>query len=166
VRFDTPSQLTTIPDECFNRCKCLTTLTLLDFVTSYSPSAFCDSGITSLIIPDCTISTGVIVRLGKVYGRETSSSLRIPGNIHEIGDGVFCLEPQLMDLSFEEGTLKIGVSAFHHCSTLEKAAFPASLIVIEATAFQLCDRLRRITFAVGSQLQYVRSEAFEYCPLS
>jgi hypothetical protein len=49
---------------------------------------------------------------------------------------------------------------------LEKAAFPASLIVIEANAFQFCRQLRQITFAVGSQLQYIRSEAFSDCLLT
>jgi hypothetical protein len=72
----------------------------------------------------------------------------------------------LRDLSFEEGILKIGVSAFESCYKLEKAAFPASLIVIEANAFQFCGDLRQITFAVGSQLQYIRSEAFLKCPLN
>jgi hypothetical protein len=49
---------------------------------------------------------------------------------------------------------------------MRKAVFPASLIAIEAHAFHDCSNLRQITFAVGSQLQYIRSEAFSSCPLN
>jgi hypothetical protein len=94
------------------------------------------------------------------------SSIRIPGIVHEIGARAFSHQDSLIDLSFEEGTVRIGVSAFYSCPRLKKAAFPASLIVIEANAFFWCDSLRQITFAVGSQLQYIHSEAFSKCPLN
>jgi hypothetical protein len=71
----------------------------------------------------------------------------------------------IIDLSFEEGTVRIGVSAFSRCPRLAKAAFPASLTVIEANAFWDCKSLSQITFAAGSQLQYIRIRAFSNCPL-
>jgi hypothetical protein len=61
--------------------------------------------------------------------------------------------------------VRIGASAFHGCVLLEKASFPASLIVIEARAFGGCRGLQEITFAAGSRLQYIRSGAFSDCPL-
>jgi hypothetical protein len=91
----------------------------------------------------------LLVRLGKVFCcLETPSSIRIPGTVREIGDRVFCHRHLLIDLSFEEGILKGGFSAFASCHNLKNAAFPVSLIVIEAKAFYGCRRLRRITFAV------------------
>jgi hypothetical protein len=45
-------------------------------------------------------------------------------------------------------------------------AFPASLIVIEKNAFHYCEHLGEITFAAGSQLKYIRSEAFGESPLT
>jgi hypothetical protein len=93
---------------------------------------------------------GLVVRLGKVFcclgERE---SIRISASVREIGDEAFSGKTSLRGLSFEEGTLRIGVFAFAECCNLRKAAFPASLISIEACA--------------GSQLQYIRSEAFSEC---
>jgi hypothetical protein len=66
----------------------------------------------------------------------------------------------LIDLSFEEGTLRIGSNAFSNCSELEKAAFPTSLIVIEEGASGCCSSLRQISFAAESQLHYIHSEPF------
>jgi hypothetical protein len=167
VTFDTPSQLTTIPDCLFSGCKCLKTLTLPDSITAIAASAFRKSGVTSIIGSDWTIIAGLVVRLGKVFCcLGTPSSIRIPGSVREIGHYAFAYRDSLIDLSFEEGILKIGVSAFRGCYNLEKAALPASLFVIEANAFRNCRNMRQITFAVGSQLQYIRSGAFQFCPLN
>jgi hypothetical protein len=106
------------------------------------------------------------MRVGKVFRcLESPSSIRIPGSVREIGDRAFFGVNSLRDLSFEEGILKIGAYAFSWCLSLAEATFPASLIVIEANAFQFCSGLSQITFAVGSQLQYIRTEAFSFCPL-
>jgi hypothetical protein len=67
---------------------------------------------------------------------------------------------------FEEGILKIGVSAFETSLELKNAAFPASLTAIEANAFRDCDDLREVTFAVGCQLQYIRGGPFSQCTLN
>jgi hypothetical protein len=113
------------------------------------------------------VSAGLVVRLGKVfYGSRKPSTLRIPGSVREIEDNVFSQFTWLIDLSVEEGILKIGVPIFTGCSKLKKASVPASLTVIDANAFQGCKGLRQISFAVGSQLQYIRSEALSDSPLN
>jgi hypothetical protein len=89
-----------------------------------------------------------------------------PVTIIRIVERAFSAEFVLKDLSFEDGVSKIGVAAFMACFHVEKAAFPASLVVLEAQALQNCNKLREITFAVGSQLQYIRSEAFSNCLLN
>jgi hypothetical protein len=166
VIFDAPSHLRNIPDDLFHDCRCLTTLTLPDSVTAISHSAFKESDVTSIVGSDWTIIAGLVVRLGRVFRYlGTPSSIRIPGSVHEIGDRAFDGLDKVEDLSFDEGILKIGTHAFAHCFNLEKAAFPASLIVIEADAFEKCDCFYQITFAAGSQLQYIRSEAFADSPL-
>jgi hypothetical protein len=96
---------------------------------------------------------------------QSPSSIRIPGNVREIGENAFSDLTSVIDLSFEEGTVRIGVSAFSECFQLKNAAFPASLIAIDTHSFQGCSGLCRITFAAGSQLQYIRSKAFSDCPL-
>jgi hypothetical protein len=113
VTFDTPSQVTNLPDRLFSGCGRLATLTLPDSVKAVSPSAFEDSGVTSIIDSDWTIIAGLVVRPGRVFScLETPSSIRIPGNVREIGDKVFSGLDELEDLSFDEGILKIRISAF------------------------------------------------------
>jgi hypothetical protein len=62
----------------------------------------------------------------------------------------------LRDPSFEEGILKIGVSAFAMCHRLKNAAFPALLIVIEARAFQGCgtSAVKRFQIALSMTLWF------------
>jgi hypothetical protein len=140
---------------------CLKTITVPDSVTTIADSAFFESGLTSIIESAWAVTGGLVMRLGKVFCcLARPSSIRIPGSVREIGDGVFDHHHDLVDLSFEEGITRIGSLAFHACYNVEQVEFPASLIVIEASAFYYCHGLRRITFAVGSQLQYIRSEAF------
>jgi hypothetical protein len=106
------------------------------------------------------------MRHKKVVGfLRIQSSIKILGNVREIGDRAFSDVSGIKDLSFEERILKVGAYAFSGCSILNRAICRASLIVLEANAFSCCNRLRQITFAVGSQLQRIRSEAFSGCPL-
>jgi hypothetical protein len=92
-------------------------------------------------------------------------NITIPGVVREVGDGALLGLDSVASLTFDEGTVHIGAHAFDSCYRLQKAAFPASLIGIEANAFRNCRSLHRITFAVGSQLQYIRSGAFSRCAL-
>jgi hypothetical protein len=133
-------------------------------VTSIAYSAFHSSGVTSIIASGWTTTDGLVMRLGKVFCcLGEPSSIRIPGTVREIGDKVFSENHRLLDLSFEEGILKIGADAFSECCNLKTAAFPASLTTIEERAFHCCSCLGEISFAVGSQLQYIRTEAFKHC---
>jgi hypothetical protein len=167
VTFDPPSQVTNLPGSLFYACKCLKTLVLPDSVTAIAHSAFSCSSVNSIAGSDWAIIAGMVSRQGKVFCcfGKLVASLRIPSTVREIGARAFSSQYSLIDLSFDEGILKVGVSAFRSCSKLQKAAFPASLIEIEANAFGGCDQLQEITFAVGSQLQYIRGKAFSDCPL-
>jgi hypothetical protein len=167
VTFDTPSQLTAIPYGVFTGCCRLTTLTIPDSVTDVSPYAFDTSVVTSITGSAWTTIAGLVARLDTIFCcLGTPSSIIIPGSIPELGDKALSRVPSLRDLSLEEGTVRIGASAFLDCDHLERAAFPASLVTIEAYAFQGCISLRQITFAAGSQLQYIRGKAFADCPLN
>jgi hypothetical protein len=164
VTFDTPSLVTTIPSHFFYGCGLLETVTLPDSVTTIARSAFLGSRVTSIIGPGLAIIADLVVLLGTVCCRlRTPSSVRIPGNVREIGYKAFSHADSLSELSFEEGVLKVGVSAFSKCWLLKKVAFPASLLEIDANAFQGCVNVGQITFAVGSRLQYIRSKAFSGC---
>jgi hypothetical protein len=112
---------------------------------------------------------GLVVHWGTLVScLGTLSSIRIPGIVHKTGSRLFRLYRQfsvfagldsLRGLTFEEGTVRIGVATFFSCSNLENPTFP-SLIIIEAGAFLGYDHLWQVTFAVDSQLQYICSSVF------
>jgi hypothetical protein len=91
--------------------------------------------------------------------------MRIRGTVREIGAKAFSFHGRLIDLSFEEGTMRICAFAFSSCRKLKNSAFPTSLIGIGENAFEDCWSLYHITFGVGSQLQYIRGKAFSKCHL-
>jgi hypothetical protein len=134
-------------------CKCLTTLTLLGSVTAIAASALEKSGLTSIIGSDWTITAGLVMRLGKLLCcLAIPLSIRIQGSVREIQDKAFCHDERIIglcDLSFEKGTVRIGVSAFSGRTRLVKAAFPASLLAIEAKALHN-SRHFRCRIAVGA----------------
>jgi hypothetical protein len=81
---------------------------------------------------------------------------QISGTVREIGTKAFSFHGRLIDLSFEEGTERIGAFALMRCYNLKNAAFPASLIAIGENAFEECRSLCHITFGVDLQLQCIR----------
>jgi hypothetical protein len=93
------------------------------------------------------------------------SSIRIPGSAREIGDESFSAVSSLVDLSFEEGVERIGIRAFWNCSLLKIICLPASLLVIDESAFDRCGNLSEVTSADGSKLECIRRGAFVHSPL-
>jgi hypothetical protein len=109
VIFEAPSHLTTIPTQLFQWCSRLTTLSLPDSVETISGSAFASCGITSVSGGCCKMFGSLLVRLGTVVSCCGSpSSIRVPGTVREIGKDAFSDLYSLNDLSFEEGTVRIG----------------------------------------------------------
>jgi hypothetical protein len=70
-----------------------------------------------------------------------------------------------VDLSFEEGIERINIAAFYGCSGLKAVAFPASLVVIDESAFRSYRALCEVTFAADSKLQCIGKEDFKFAPL-
>jgi hypothetical protein len=92
------------------------------------------------------------------------SSIVIPYTVREIGKRAFYLVASLRDLSFEEGLERIGEWAFTGCNWLALVgAFPASLEVIEKSAFNSCFMVPSVPFPVGSKLRWIGKKAFWRC---
>jgi hypothetical protein len=94
------------------------------------------------------------------------ASVRIPAAVREIADSALANVISLVDLSFEEGIVRIGNSAFFGCTGILAIHFPASLEIIDAEAFFGCMSLTDITFAEGSRLRCIQNHAFSLVPLN
>jgi hypothetical protein len=94
-----------------------------------------------------------MVGLGKVFFcLETPSSIRIPDTVCTIVAEPLTDPDSVIDPNFEEGIVRIAVSAFRAYFNLQNAALPASLTLIETNAFQCCRYLGEATCAARPQL--------------
>jgi hypothetical protein len=66
------------------------------------------------------------------------ASVRIPAAVREIADSPFMSVASLVDLSLEEGIVRIGKCAFSNCTGIRAIHFPASLEAIDRDAFHWC----------------------------
>lgn len=100
-------------------------------------------------------------------------SIVIPAGVATIGDRAFFANASLVSFVANEGLVSIGDNAFAGCSELLSVSFPASLKTIGASLFYLedwndaysCPKLASVTFAKGSQLEYLPAGTFAYTAL-
>jgi hypothetical protein len=146
-------------------CRKLQEVTLPDSVTTIASTAFEGSGVTSLTGADCVFCNSLFIHRGTIlrwFG--SPQQVVIPSSVRVIEEGPFVLANSVVDLSFEEGVVSIGNSAFQGCTRLRSVAFPASLEVIGEIAFHSCSSLRHLTFPEGSQLRSIQRGAFASVP--
>lgn len=73
--------------------------------------------------------------------------------------GVFSYCKSLTAIDFPDGLKTIGKYAFYHAG-LSDIVFPASVETIEYAAFRGCQRINKISFAIGSMLKTIGNYAF------
>ncbi len=108
----------TIADYAFYECDNLTSITLLDSVTSIGDVAF--MGCTSL------------------------TSISIPDNVTTIGEETFCNCSSLTSITIPGGVTSIGWSAFYGCSSLTSITIPDGVTSIGDYAFNGCLNLKTL----------------------
>jgi hypothetical protein len=153
VTFEAPSQITNIPDELFGDCKLLASLCLPDSLATIAGSAFPGTSLHSLTGRGFTTTGSLFTHFQKVVrclGKP--KSVVVPSSVREIGENASAYVYSLVHLRFEDGVERIRCSAFRCCIVLQAVVFPASLVVIEESAFANCRALREVTFAGDSKL--------------
>ena len=162
-----------IPDSAFSGCGSLTSITILDSVTSIGSAAFVNcSSLTSITIPDSVTSIGAcafggcssltsitipdsVTSIGIDAFTSCSSltSITIPDSVTSIGDGAFSFCRSLTSITIPDSVTSIGVSAFYYCSNLTSVTIPNSITNIGSSAFSGCDSLTSIKYR-GTETQW------------
>lgn len=135
-----PSGVTILNSACFRKCLALTSITIPNSVTRIEASAFAQSNIKSIVIPNpnCTVEYGVFANC------EQLSSVTLPSNLAEIGGYAFSACTSLKSITIPQSVTKIKEFAFSK-SGLQTISIPSSVTTIERAAFLNCSGLTSVT---------------------
>ena len=195
--------VTSIGDGAFWRCESLASITIPESVTSIGRNAFCncsnlgtvvfaegsklesigesafrDTGITSITIPESVTSIG-----GYAFQATGLTSISLPGSVTSIGGSAFYGCSNLGTVAFAEGSKleSIGTSTFDGTAItsitipenvtsiggdafngtgLTSISIPKSVTSIGKSAFCDCTKLGTVAFAEGSKLESIGEYAF------
>lgn len=133
------------------------------------------AGSSTSLLSTVTFADGcTLISIGDYAFSGTSiTGIVIPAGVTEIGAYAFYNNSLLETFVVSEGLVSIGDHAFAGCSELVSIEFPASLKTIGASIFYryyygdeyTCSKLSSVTFASGSQLEYIPAGTFAYTAL-
>ena len=134
----------------FSSCEALTSITILDGVTSIGEWAFrfC-RGLTSIIIPESVTSIGKYA----FDGCYELTNISIPNTVTTIEIDVFSYCRKITNFYIPEGVTSIGGYAFSYCSALTSITIPNSVNSIGEYAFANCSELIELNYQ-GTKTQW------------
>ena len=170
-----------IPNYLFSNCPGLKQITIPCSVENIGKSAFYNSGLTSITIPDTVTAYGgaflqycsnlETVKLSNnvstipasmFYGCKSLKDVTMPLSVTAINDSTFYACESLKDTSFlPDGITSLGKSAFYGCTSLVSFIAPPDLLTIGANCFQDCAALTDVSLNEG--LTSIGNYAFQNC---
>ena len=122
-----------IPSNIFYNCESLTSVTILDSVTSIGDWVFSGcAGLTSVTIPDSVTSIGDYA----FRGCTGLTSVTIPDSVTSIGKSAFYNCTGLTSVTIGNGVTSIGDYAFCGCTGLKEVIYNAKAITDGSYAFE------------------------------
>ena len=122
--------LITIPDDAFEYCETLVSITMPNSITSIGDEAF----FRCISLPSITIPNSVTsIEEGAFSGCKSLTSVSIPNSVTSIG-------------SRGAGAIAGVGGAFSNCISLTSVTIPASVTSIRSLTFRNCTRLTSVTF--------------------
>lgn len=79
------------------------------------------------------------------FGCKCLNNIDFPKSLYYIGSNAFTNNRSLSDISFNEGLYQIGDNAFYDCDALTEVILPSSLVLCNASPFDYCDNLKKVT---------------------
>ena len=150
-------QLTILPNKCFAENKNIQNIILPKTLTEIGERMFLDCiKLKEIIIPQKVISIGELAFQGTAI-----TNIVIPSSVKSIGRQAF-YSLGLNSLTFAPNSNleKIDKSAFS-ASLLPDITIPASVEIIEESAFQWCRHLTNVRFETNSKLTTIKRYAFK-----
>ncbi len=141
--------VTSIGASAFEGCNLLASISIPDSVTSIGNSAFNNcSELTEIIIPDKVtfIGNSAFERCSRL------TSIVIPDGVTSIGAYTFYSCNNLASVTIPDSVTSIGEGAFYNCSNLTGIIIPDGVTSIGASAFEGCSRLTSIAIPDGVAL--------------
>ena len=159
ITFAANSSLFKIGSEAFAFTN-LKSIVLPDSLTELGKSAFSECK----NLTDVTCSRNLAELDSTFYKCYKLKTVTFPpdSKLTRIGDEVFYDCMKLKQIQIPKSVKEIGVRAFYYCEKLKAVKIPASVIKIDEWAFYSA-ALNKLTFAKGSKLKEIGSEAFYMC---
>ena len=126
-------------------------------VTTIGKSAFKDSSLKSITIPNSVTTIG----LSAFENCYSLTSITIPDSVTTIGESAFRSCDSLISITIPNSVTTIGELAFGNCNSLKSITIPDSVISIGAYAFYDCDSLTSIT--IPDSVISIGDDAFDDC---
>ena len=181
VTFNEDCVISEIPQDCFNSCPNLETITLPNKITRIADYAF----YRATKISNIGIESTILISIG--YKSFFESGIKIallPTSVNSIGDSCFessslqifavsanriptrCLYNciYLAELTLQEGVQQLDQYSLGNC-IFQTVMLPQSIVTISESSFINCASLTTIKISINSNLQDVRGGAFVGCEL-
>lgn len=156
-----------IPNDTFDGCAQLTSITIPSGVTSIGQSAFQSCiGLTNITIPNTVTSIGK-----SVFGGCTSlTSVTIPSGVTLFLETLFANCTSLTSVNIPSGVTLIGASVFNNCTSLTSVTIPSGVTSMGNYVFAKCTSLTSVTClattppTLGTDIFYNASNCPIYVP--
>lgn len=175
----TRSECQQIGDYCFYNCKLLTSITLNEGIKSLGQESFEYVNVNTLNIPSSVESIGYLcfwyatINTVKTNGNGPKTisskafmnchinSVNFGLNLNSMGDQAFSTS-QIVSVTFNDNCPmnRIYFQSFINCPSFKSVRIPKNVLHIEDRAFDHCTSLTDVTFATGSQLNYLETMCF------
>lgn len=154
-----PGTVTIIRKGAFENCHSLIAVNMVDnSVITIEPSAFDNSGLEHLTLPNSVTSIGDKA----FYGIESLSSVTFGRELATIGYLAFSNCTSLSSIIIPDSTTEISTGAFAYCNTLTSVQIGTGMQQLSADCFKGCGKLMEVFFK-GESVPVVGLNAFSSC---
>ncbi len=161
----------------FSYCKSLKSIEIPASVDTIGAAAFYEcSSLDSVIFEE---KSELIVIKADAFSRcGMLKSIEIPSSVETIETDAFSWCSSLESVSFGQNsklnaistgyydssftTYHVGSGSFSYCKSLKSIEIPASVVIIDASAFRECSSLESVTFEANSKLETIRGYGIDH----